>query len=306
MKLGIIDVDTSHPASWIPVERELGHDVVGLWDGGSVHPTSYVKQFAADHNIPHVYDNIEEMVDEVDCAIIHGQNWDTHVAKARPFVEAGKAVLVDKPISGSRGDLMQFTQWARQGARITGGSCLRFCYEVQHYLLRPSDDRGTAHTAICGCAIDDFNYGIHAYSLMAGILGPGVQSVRHLCGCPQRRIQVNYTDGRMAVVIVGDIGKWLPFYATIVSETGCEHFQCINSTLYRAMLERALPYLAGEVPNPPVPMDQLIEPELTALAAKVSWENDNAEIRLNDLDDSVHFDGTAYADWYRTAKYPDS
>jgi len=38
MKIGIVDLDTSHPQNWIPIERELGHEIVGLWDGGSVHP----------------------------------------------------------------------------------------------------------------------------------------------------------------------------------------------------------------------------------------------------------------------------
>jgi len=32
MKIGIVDLDTSHPQNWIPIERELGHEVVGLWD----------------------------------------------------------------------------------------------------------------------------------------------------------------------------------------------------------------------------------------------------------------------------------
>jgi len=38
MKIGVVDIDTSHPQNWIPIERTLGHDVAGLWDGGSVHP----------------------------------------------------------------------------------------------------------------------------------------------------------------------------------------------------------------------------------------------------------------------------
>ena len=49
MKIGIVDVDTSHPQNWIPLERELGHEVVGIWDGGAVHPPEYVRQFAEEH-----------------------------------------------------------------------------------------------------------------------------------------------------------------------------------------------------------------------------------------------------------------
>jgi hypothetical protein len=48
LRIDIVDLDTSHPQNWIPLERELGHEVVGVWDGGTVHPPEYVTQFAAD------------------------------------------------------------------------------------------------------------------------------------------------------------------------------------------------------------------------------------------------------------------
>lgn len=35
MKIDVVDVDTSHPQNWIPIERDLSHDAVGLRDGGS-------------------------------------------------------------------------------------------------------------------------------------------------------------------------------------------------------------------------------------------------------------------------------
>ena len=35
MRMGIVDLDTSHPQNWIPIERDLGHHVIGIWDGGA-------------------------------------------------------------------------------------------------------------------------------------------------------------------------------------------------------------------------------------------------------------------------------
>ena len=29
LRIGHVDLDTSHPQGWIPIERELGHTVVG-------------------------------------------------------------------------------------------------------------------------------------------------------------------------------------------------------------------------------------------------------------------------------------
>ena len=305
MRIGIVDVDTSHPNAWIPIERELGHEVAGIWDGGSVHPPDYVRTFVEERGVPKLYESLEAMAADVDCAIIHGCDWDTHVDKARPFVEAGKSVLLDKPIAGNLRDLNQLKAWVAEGARISGGSSLRFCREARRWLAQPIDERGTPHTVLCGCAVDDFNYGIHAYAMLAGILGAGAKSVRHLGSGVQRRVQVNWPDGRMGLLIVGEAAGWLPFYATIATEKTCVHLDADTKALYRALLEPVLPYLAGQAEQPPLPFDELIEPELWVLAAQTSWCEGDREVTLDELsEDTPGFDGKRFAKAYREGRYP--
>lgn len=304
MKIGIVDLDTSHPQNWIPIERELGHEVVGLWDGGAVHPAEYVRDFAREHDVPKVYENLRDLVPEVDAAIIHGCDWDTHVDKARPFVEAGKGVLLDKPIAGCARDLEQIESWADSGARITGGSSLRFCYETQDWLAQPEDERGSPDTVICGCGVDEFNYGIHAYSMLAGIMGAGAVSVRHLGRGTQRRVQISWQDGRTGVLIIGATEKWLPFYACIATHRGVTQYQADSGKLYRALLEATLPYLASETEELPLCGKSLCEPERWALAARISWLQDDREVVLDDLSrDDEGYDGAEFAKGYREAKY---
>ena len=55
---------------------------------------------------------------------------------------AGKAVLIDKPLAGRLADMQQLQRWVREGARISGGSSLRFTREAAQYLARPEDERG--------------------------------------------------------------------------------------------------------------------------------------------------------------------
>jgi len=304
MKIGIVDLDTSHPANWIPIERELGHDIVGLLDHGDVHPAGYAEKFAAEHRIPRIYRSIEEMVERVDCAIVHSCNWDTHVEKARPFVEAGKAVLVDKPIAGNWRDLRQLREWAKTGARITGGSSLRFCVETRQWLTQAVETRGTPQMAICGCAVDEFNYGIHAYAMLAGLMGTGAVSVRHLGPGAQRRVQIRYDDGREGIVVVGQIAAWLPFYATVVTEKSVMQFTADSGKLYRALLEATLPFLSGQTDKAPMTPEQWIEPEMWALAARMSWSQGDREVKLAEIDDRAGYDGKAFAESYRRARYP--
>jgi hypothetical protein len=304
MKIGIVDVDTSHPQNWIPIERDLGHEVVGIWDGGTVHPSGHVREFAREHQVPRVYANLEEMVEEVDCAIVHGCDWDTHVDRARPFVEAGRAVLIDKPIVGCQKDVQQLLDWAAQGRRIAGGSSLRFAAEVGEYLAEPVEERGEVHTAFAGCGTDEFNYGIHAYALLSGLMGAGIRSVRYLGASAQKHLQVKWGDGRIGYLCIGE-GAWLPFHITAVTDGKVRQITCDSSRLYRSLLEAVLPYLAGEQEEPPLAMRELLEPELCALAARQSWLRGGAEVFLSDLrlDDSG-YDGAVFARAYRRQRYP--
>lgn len=305
MKLGLVDLDTSHPASWLPVEREMGHEIVGVWDGGSVHPAGYAEKFAEERDIPKVFASLDEMAREVDCAIIHSCNWDTHVDKARVFVEAGKAVLVDKPIAGNVRDLNQIRKWAKQGVKIAGGSSLRFCVETRDWLAQPESERGIPDTVLCGCGIDEFNYGSHAYSMLSGIMGPGAVSVRYLGKGIQRRIQVNWDNGRTGFLVIGAAELGIPFHASIMTGRGCTQYQAGGSNLYRALLGAVMPYLSGETDKPPLSADDFIEPELCAVAALKSLNEGNREVLLSELSESdTGYDGAAFALEYHNMKYP--
>jgi predicted dehydrogenase len=254
------------------------------------------------------------MVAAVDCAIIHSCDWDSHIPKARPFVEAGKAVLLDKPLAGNLADIEQIRHWSSSGARIAGGSSLLFAYDVQNWLALPVTERGQAHTVFCGCAVDDFNYGIHAFAMLTGLLGEGAVSVRHLNHHVQDLLQVQWQDGRTGLLCVGPAANWMPFYAMVVTERA-PHTIVIRdaSQLYSALLEAVLPYLAGETEKPPLPLETWLQPELCALAARYFRLHEGQEIRLDalpellngdDEGDAHGYDGSLFAQGYKAAKYP--
>lgn len=307
MRIGVVDLDTSHPKGWIPIERELGHEVVGVWDSGDVHPPGYAQTFAESNGVPRVYESLEAMAQEVDCAVIHGCDWDTHIERARPFIASGKSVFLDKPLAGCLKDLEQICAWDAQGARIAGGSSLRFCYDTQAYLKRPVAERGTPHTIICGCTSTDelINYAIHGISLLSGLMGPGMHSVQHLGRKVQHRVRVNWADGRMGILVVGPSTKGIPFHVTSITELGVTHFMVDTSQLYRPLLETTLPYLARETDQPPMAIRDLIEPELCAVALMKSRMNGDSEVRLSDLrEEDPGYDGKAFTEAYRLRKHP--
>jgi hypothetical protein len=140
--------------------------------------------------------------------------------------------------------------------------------------------------------------------MLSGIIGGGAVSARHLGDGAQRRVQIRYADGRCGFVNIGATAAWLPFYATIVTEKSVAQFVADNARLYRALLEAALPYLAGQTDAPPLTPHAWIEPELCALAARQSWLNGDAEVPLADIRQDNGYDGKAFAKSYRTMRYP--
>ena len=68
-------------------------------------------------------------------------------------------------------------------------------------------------------------------------------------------------------------------------------------------LEVQLPYLTGREEAPPLAMPMLLEPELAAMAARVSWRNNGQEVFLSDLrQDDPGYDGAQFAVEYRRAR----
>lgn len=308
-KLGLVGLCTSHPENWVPVIRKLTEEkivdvqVVAAWDSGETRPAGFAKDFCRKMDILQPVDRLEDMVSLVDGVIVHTTNWDRHIEQIRPFVEADKSVLIDKPLVGNLRDANVLLDWARQKKRIAGGSSLRFTVEVREFLAQPIDQRGEIYTASIGCGTDEFNYGIHAYSLLSSLMGPGAKSVRYLGSNVQKFLKVNWTDGKVGFLTVGKCSVWLPFNFTVT--TTKKYHQCMvdSGGLYRGLLEATLPYLTGKVEHPPMPMHELLESELIAMAARRSWLSGGGEVFLTDLrQDDPGYDGTQFALEYRRAR----
>ncbi|MCK5844253.1 MAG: Gfo/Idh/MocA family oxidoreductase [Victivallales bacterium] len=307
-KLGLVGLCTSHPESWVPIIHDMTNEgivdveVVAAWDSGETRPASFAKEFCAEHEIPNVVDNLEDMIAMVDGVIVHTTNWDKHIEQARPFVDAGKSVLLDKPIVGNMNDANTFLSWMKQGKRVTGGSSLRFCAEVADFLATPVEERGEVHTAYAAIGVDDMNYGIHAYSIISGLLGPGVSSARYLGSSKQKQLMLEWNDGRVALMSVGK-NEWLPFNITAVTDKNVFQITVDNTKIYRSLLEKELPYLSGATDELPLSIDEILEPELAAIAARESWMNNGRKVFLSDLRlDDPGYDGAMFAAEYRRAR----
>jgi predicted dehydrogenase len=144
--------------------------------------------------IEHIVSRPEEVIGHVDAVIIATDDGDDHVRRARPFVEAGLPVFVDKPLATNVPDLRQFVQWHRAGATLLSTSGMRYAPEMQ---------QAQAHRAELGDLrwITSFTcktwerYGIHALEAVYPLLGPGFVSVQTLSQSGSDVVHVTHRSG---------------------------------------------------------------------------------------------------------------
>lgn len=309
-KLGLIGLCTSHPEGWVPIIRQMTAEgivdveIVAAWDSGETRPDGFAAEFCSQFDIPYAVKSPEEMLPLVDGVIVHTANWDKHIEQAWPFVDGGKSVLIDKPVVGNLADANIFLGWMKEGRRVTGGSSLRFCLELQDFLAIPIEERGEVHTAYIAIGVDDFNYGIHAYSMASALMGDGVQSAKFIGSGKQKQILLTWGSGKTVILTVGK-SAWLPFNVTAVTDKNVFQIKVDNSRIYRSLLEAELPFLSGKNDETPLPAGSILEPELVALAARTSWLNHGQQVFVSDLRvDDPGYDGTAFAREYRNARLP--
>ena len=300
LRIGMVDLDTSHPGAWIKIIRELnsGADVVAVYDGGAVYEKGYAKEFAENNGVPSACESLDEMVDLVDVAFIHGVNWDVHVERARPFIEAGKGVFIDKPMAGNMGDLDNILQWHESGARITGGSSLRYCREVMNLKGALADDERII-SVFASTSLDEFNYACHAVEMIGGLLGRGARSVDYMGGDTSEIYKIVY-DPNLQVILQLKCPSH-HFFMAVTTDKNIYHFCVDAAAVYEAIVRRIIPFFQGDG-NAASPIAELVESIKILLCCKKARET-SATAALENLSASdAGFDGAFFAAGYKREK----
>ena len=148
-------------------------------------------EFEAEHVarcslIPHVVKKPEDVIGEVDAVIIATDIGSEHVERARPFVEAGIPIFVDKPLVDNAEDLKIFNRWVAEGKPIMSGSSMRYVKEFIPY-HESTYNLGELRYITTTSAKKWETYGIHALEGVFPIVGPGFISCRNT-GTEERNI----------------------------------------------------------------------------------------------------------------------
>ncbi len=166
----VIPVYLSKAAEKGPV-KITGAQVTHLWTDSPEEAMAVARASL----IPIVVKHPEDVIGEVDAVLISTDDGFDHVRRARPFVEAGIPVFVDKPLATSVEDLKTFIAWERSGAKILSSTGLRYAPELDTLQLKLLGDLRW----LCGITCKTWErYGIHLLEPLFRLVGPGFLSVR--------------------------------------------------------------------------------------------------------------------------------
>lgn len=186
MKIGIIGSDNSHAGAFskaINIDKLTGQDiqVSHIW-GMNANET---KLKASEGNIPYIVQKPEEMLKQVDAIMIVLRHGGLHLEYAKPFLEAGIPVFIDKPLSCSTVDARKILEFAdKKEVPLTSFSMVRYDSAIQNLKQNLPGIGKTWTGDVAGVITPNVNeyggmifYGIHTTELMLEIFGYGVEKI---------------------------------------------------------------------------------------------------------------------------------
>lgn len=223
-----------------------------------------------------------DVISEVDAVIIPTDRGDEHVDRARPFVEAGLPVFIDKPLADNEKDLQQFVDWVREGKRILSTSAMRYAQEFAGYRRNRAAALGELRYVSSTTNKSWERYGIHALEMVFPILKPGFQSVRNTGSLDRNIVHLKHTSGADCLIaavkdMYGAFGK------VFLAGTKSSAYVEFTDTFYafKAQLVAFIEYLKTGVL--PFPFEETVELMKVIIAGIRSREHGGEEVPLTDI-----------------------
>ncbi|MFA5865797.1 MAG: Gfo/Idh/MocA family oxidoreductase [Phycisphaerae bacterium] len=234
--------------------------------------------------IPHVVDQPQEVIGQVDAVIIATDKGHEHVERCRPFVEAGLPIFVDKPLVDNEADLKTFCRWVAEGKAIGSSSATRYCKEFLPYRISTHELGQLRYVSITTPKSWE-RYGIHALESVYPILGPGFESVRNV-GTPQQNI-VHLKHRDSVDVVVAAISDMYGAFNVLTLCGTSGHVQTAwSDTFYafKSQLADFIQYLRTGVR--PFPFAETVELMKLVIAGIRSRDEGGREVRLSEISEA--------------------
>jgi predicted dehydrogenase len=215
-RLGIIGTTTSHVPAFVKILNDPnvsepcnGFKIVAAYPGGmpdNMGSWNRLRQYADElekQGIP-LYKTIESMLPNVDGVLLESVDGRPHLEQAKPVINSGKPLFIDKPMAASLADVLTIFRLAQEKkAAIFSASSLRFSSGFQQ---ARKGESSAGHVIGCDvwspCSLNDkhpdlFWYGIHGVETLFTIMGTGCESVMRIQTEGTELVTGTWKDGRI-------------------------------------------------------------------------------------------------------------
>ena len=296
IRLGIVDFDTSHVVAYtqrlnhIEVNEEQwveGAKIVMGCPGTSLMSPERVPGFTEklkSYGVKLV-DNPTEMIGQIDGVLIESVDGSVHYERAKPFLEAGVPMFVDKPFTCSLDHAKAIAELAeKKNLPLFSSSSLRYALEVQEIgdkqdqlgkvLGADAYSPGSVHPRNPGL----FNYGIHGLETLYALMGTGCTSVWAVSTDDVDVVTGSWEDGRIGTLRATRAGAH-SYGFTAFCEKKVVPSSINAGFIYRELLKRIVKMF--ETGKPPIDIKETLEIIAFIEAAMESARRDGERIALN-------------------------
>lgn len=232
--------------------------------------------------IPHVAKRAEDVIGEVDAVLVATDKGFEHVERARPFIEAGIPVFIDKPLCDNRLDLATFDRWQAEGRPFISSSAMRYAKEFVPY-HRATHALGALRHVGATMAKSWEAYGIHALETVYPITGPGYISVQNIGDATSNIVHLRHRDGiDVTLQVTKDMGGGFGMVTLAGTSAGLQLRFSDTYHAFRTQLESYVRYLRTGIA--PVPWAETRELMQLVIAGIESREQGGRRVFLSEID----------------------
>lgn len=275
IRLGMLDLDTSHAVEFTKRLNHLqisedqwvdGAQVVVACPGVSkIMPEripGFAKKLSEELGIKLV-ETPEEMLGKIDGLLLEGNDGSSHLERARPFLEAGLPVWIDKPLAWSVRDCEALAELAaKNNAPIFSASALRFAEEIVAVQSAVSEPGAPVAVEVYGGQARKDNipgwffYGIHSVEMIFAFLGRGHGEITYRRSGGAELASCAWKSGALGTVTELSSGD-KPFGFTYFGEKGTRAAKIDGKNNYRDLLRKISQFF--QTRKAPVPLEETIE-----------------------------------------------
>ena len=233
-KIAILGCENSHATHFIKFIKEKKEfsdvEVVGVYSD----ERASAEKLNADFGVP-VMDNYTDAVGKLDGLIITARHGDNHLRYAKPYIDSGIPMFIDKPITVSESDVIEFMRLlSEKGVRISGGSSLKqdvYVQKLKEERLSEKDGKTLGGYLRAPLSLENayggfYFYAQHLVEMVCEIFGRFPISVTAKKNGGQIHVLFHYEDYDCVGLFAND--SYL-YYVSRMSENGTSSYEISNS-----------------------------------------------------------------------------